>query len=231
MFTQACVVLAACAAVASADITLINETRTFDLSATGESDMSGDQNSYMDFGSSSNDDPFVPWIVGSSVSATGAQSALAWASGQFLMDIDSDGFFINGTLSSTATILDETGHQASGEGHALMQIHFSVDSTSPWRLSGLGMGSVVVSLHSGVGTAGPALFNLGAGSYGVQDFVLGPGEYTLTFGVSAAASVFTVETLTVDSSLDASFMRVPTPGGLMAIGLAGACVAGRRRRA
>ncbi len=229
MFTPACVVFAACAAVASADITLINETRTFDLSAMGESDMSGDQNSYLDFGSSANDDPFVPWIVGSSVSATGAQSALAWASGQFLMDIDPDGFFIAGALSSTATILDETGYHASGEGHAWMQVHFSVDAASPWRLSGLGMGGVVVSLHAGLGTAGPALFNLGAGSYG-QDFVLGPGEYTLTFGVSAAASVFTVETLTVESSLDASFVRVPAPGGLMAIGLAGG-VGCRRRRA
>ena len=50
MRTPLCVVLAACAAVASADITLLEENRVFDLSASGDSDFGGAQESYLEFG-------------------------------------------------------------------------------------------------------------------------------------------------------------------------------------
>lgn len=58
-----CLALAACAAVASADITLVEETRTLSLSAQGQSDFGSNGDLLFELGSSGNDDPFAPWKV------------------------------------------------------------------------------------------------------------------------------------------------------------------------
>lgn len=210
-----CLVLAACAAVASADITLLEETRVFDLSAQGDSDLGGGQNSFFDFGSNSNDDPFVPWLVGDSVFTNSAQSAIAAASGQFLMDIDPDGFYSSGSLNASASILDETGYNAAGYASASLSVTFSLASESLWRLTGGGTGTMLLALEDAGGS-----FLFFHDTSGIdQTYLLGPGEYTLSFLSSASVSIFGVGESEEASSLNAAFVLVPGPGALVLGGL------------
>lgn len=220
-----CVVLAACAAVASAQVTLLSENRVFDLSAQGESDFGGDQQTFLDFGSSANDDPFVPWVVGDSVFTNGAQSAVASASGAFVMDIDPDGFFSSGSLSASATILDETGYNASASGSALMEVVFTLAAASEWRLTLDGSGSMLAELAA---SGGGAVFSFSTGGVD-QAYLLGPGEYTLRFASSVVADTFVVGQFQGASAMGAAFVLVPAPGvlGLLGVGLAWGV---RRRR-
>lgn len=217
--------LAFCATVASANITLIEENRFFEVSAQGESDFGGDQSIFFEYGSSSNDDPFVPWNVGDSVFTNGAQSALASASGQFLMDIDDNGFHSAGSFNVSATILDETGYNAAANAYAQMIITFSIDTETLWRLTAEGSGDMLLSLEN----AGRSfLFFHTAGGVDEQ-YLLAPGLYTLTFNSFASVNTFGVGTFDDQSSLNASFVIVPSPGGLLLAALSMPIVARRRR--
>jgi hypothetical protein len=220
-----CVVLSACAAGASADITLLEETRVFDLSAQGESDFGGDQSSFFEFGSNGNDDPFVSWIVGDSVFTNGAQSAIAAASGQFLMDIDTDGFFSSGSLSTSVSILDETGYNASAYASASMAVTFSLASESLWRLTGEGTGTMLLALEDAGGS-----FVFFHDTSGIdRTYLLGPGEYTLSFISTSSVSTFGVGSFEDASTLTVAFVLVPGPGVLLLAGASCPLVARRRR--
>lgn len=225
MRTTPCLLLAACATTAPAGTTLIDETRVLNLFAQGNSDLGGDQNSALAFGADSNDDPFVPWFVSDSVSASGAQSAIATASAQFMMDIDPRRFAVQGNLSGSATILDETGHEAEGSASAMMQVRFSTDHAAQWQLVSLASGNAFVTLISGA--AGPQIFAAGPGITD-QTYLLGPGEYTLTFSAAAAAITFGVGTVQAESALNATFAMVPAPATTVLIALAPPLI--RRRR-
>lgn len=217
--------LAFCATVASANITLIDENRFFEVSAQGESDFGGDQITFFDYGSSSNDDPFAPWNVGDSVFTNGAQSALASAAGQFLMDIDHNGFHSAGSFSVSATILDETGYNASANAYAQMIITFSIDTESLWRLNAEGSGDMLLTLENG---GRSFLFFHTNG--GIDDeYLLGPGMYTLTISSFASVNTFGVGTFNDQASLNASFVIVPSPGGLLLAALSMPVLARRRR--
>lgn len=219
--------LAFCATVASANITLIDENRFFEVSAQGESDFGGDQITFFDFGSSSNDDPFEPWNVGDAVFTNGAQSALASASGQFLMDIDDNGFHSAGSLSVSATILDETGYNAAANAYAQMIITFSIDTESLWRLTAEGSGDMLLTLEN----AGRSFFFFHTAGGIDEEYLLGPGMYTLTFTSSASVNTFGVGTFGDESSLNASFAIVPSPGGLFLAALSIPFTPRRRRQA
>jgi hypothetical protein len=211
-----CLVFAACAAVASADITLLEETRVFDLSAQGDSDFGGDQSSFFEFGSSGNDDPFVPWNVGDSVFTNGAQSAIAAASGQFLMDIDIDGFYSSGSLNTSASILDETGYNAAAHASAALVVTFSLASESLWRLTAEGTGTMLLVLEDAGGSF--VFFHDNSGLD--ETHLLGPGEYTLSFISTSSVNTFGVGAFEDASTLDAAFVIVPGPGALAMGGLA-----------
>lgn len=219
------VALAASAAVAPAQISLIEETRLFELSAQGESDLGGGQNTFFGFGSSSNDDPLVPWIVSDSVFTNDAQSAIASAWGDFLMDINDDSFYFSGSLNVSTSILDETGQNASANANAFMQITFSIDTQSLWRLTGDGTGTMLMALED---TPGSFIFS--NTTTGIdQTYLLGPGEYTLHFRSTTSLSTFGIGTTTDASSLSAAFVLVPaTSAGL--ITLVGLIPLTRRRR-
>lgn len=221
-----CLLLAACAAAAPAAITLIEETRYFSIFAQGNSDFGGDQGSSFGYGSDSNDDPLVAWLVSDDVNAFHAQSAVGSASGLFLMDIDPVAFLFLGTLEGSATVYDETGHDAEGSGSALMQVTFSLAQASEWRLRFDASGTTEVSLVSGVN--GPQVFDFGAGSVD-QNYLLDAGTYTLTFASSAYAVTFVQGTVNAASAITASFALVPAPGTLALLALA-APAARRRRR-
>lgn len=225
MRTTPCVVLAACATLAPAATTLIEETRVFNLFAQGSSDLGGDQNTALAYGADSNDDPFVPWLVADAVSATGAQSAIGSASGQFAMDIDPDRFAFSGSLTASATIFDETGQQAEGSGSAMMQVRFDLAQTTQWRLLIDASDNAGVTLVSGVN--GPQIFSAGPGTTD-QLHILGPGAYTLTFSASVAAILFGQGAASAQTTIDASFAVVPAPGAALLLALA--LPAARRRR-
>ena len=225
MRTPLCVVLAACAAVASADITLLEETRVFDLTASGDSDFGGGQDSYFDFGSGGNDDPFVPWLVGASVFTNSAQSAIAAASGQFGMDIDPDGFYASGALNVSASILDETGYNASASASASLQATFSLASESLWRLTADGTGGVLLALEDAGGTF---LFFHDNGGVD-QTYLLGPGTYSISFISTVTVSTFGVGAFEDAATMNAAFFVVPAPGTLLLVG-AGLHMTARRRR-
>lgn len=224
MHTTCPIVLAACAAIAAADITLIEETRIFEITAQGDSDFGGDQDTFFEFGSSSNDDPFAPWNVGGSVFTNGAQSAEASASGQFLMDIDPDGFYSSGSLNASATILDETGYNAFAIASASMGVTFSLESQSLWRLTGESTGAMLLTLRDANGSY---LFYHDTSGID-QTYLLGPGDYTLGFISTAAANTFGIGTVQDASTLNAAFVLVPAPGTLTLLGIGG--LAATRRR-
>jgi len=210
-----CLVLAACASLASADITLLEETRVFDLSAQGDSDLGGGQNSFFDFGSNSNDDPFAPWHVGDSVFTNNAQSAIAAASGQFLMDIDPDGFYASGWLRTSASILDETGYNAAAYASASMSVTFSLASESLWRLTVEGTGTMLLVLEDSAGSF--VFFHDNSGLN--ENHLLGPGEYTLSFISTSWVNTFGVGAFEDASSLNAAFVLIPSPGALVMAGV------------
>lgn len=227
MRTPLCVVLAACAAAASADITILNENRTFSMSVQGQSDFGGDQNSSLYFGSESNDDPFVPWTVGDALFTNGAQSAIASASGDFSTVISHTAFTAVASLAGSATILDETGHSADAAVQALMEISFTLDTGALWRLTAAGAGDTRVALAAGPNPGSPSIFDSAAGSID-EVFFLAAGDYTLTFAASVAAGTFEVGTVSAATTLDAALVMVPAPG--VPLALAAALPLARRRR-
>lgn len=220
-----CLVLAACAAVASADITLLEETRTLSLSAQGQSDFGSNGDSFFELGSSGNDDPFAPWKVGGSVFTNGAQSAIAAASGQFLMDINADGFFASGSLNTSASIFDETGYNAAAQASASLVVTFSLASESLWRLTVEGTGTMVLVLQD----AGGSFLFFHDNSGLDETYQLGPGQYTLNFTSTSSVNTSNVGAFEDASSLNASFVLVPGPGAL-ALGALVVPFGHRRRR-
>jgi hypothetical protein len=225
MRATVCLVLAACASFASADITLLEETRSFVLSAQGQSDLGSGGDSFSELGSSGNDDPFAPWNVSGSVFTNSAQSAIAAASGQFLMDINADGLSASGSLNTSASIFDETGYNAAAQASASLVVTFSLASESLWRLTVEGTGTMVLVLQDADGSF--VFFHDNSGLD--ETHQLGPGQYTLNFTSTSTVNTFGVGAFEDASSLNASFVLVPGPGALAMGGLA-APLGLRRRR-
>jgi hypothetical protein len=217
-------------ALAGPGATLINDGRSFDLSASGDSDFSGDSAQIVYFP----DSEFADFGAGDSLQAFGAQSAIATTQGNMFSTLSSTLFTYEGTIGGTATIFDETGYNASSSGRARMQIGFSLAQASTWRLiadlfSETGaIAEVIVS--QGVNEGGPLIGSWSSLSVSAIDeqIVLGPGEYTVIMETRYAITTFGPATLSTMSTLDASFALVPAPGAgsLLAIG----AMAGARRR-
>lgn len=211
---------------AMADISLLNEQRTIGLAALGSSDFDGFQDQFFDKGSGANDDPFAPWSSGASISATGAQSAVGFATGDVLADIDVSGFTFAGSLDTSAAITDATGSSAEGSGQLLMVVGFMIDEDQLWRLDASSVGDATIRLES------PDLFtpvfDLGAGDFD-QEYLLGAGTYTFTVSLSASSVLFGLGNATDSSAIGVTFVVVPAVPTLGLLG-AGVVVAGRRRR-
>lgn len=155
----------------------------------------------------------------------GAQSAIDAASGQFLMDINADGFFASGSLSTSASIFDETGYNAAAQASASLVVTFSLASESLWRLTVEGTGTMVLVLQDAGGSF--VFFHDNSGLD--ETYQHRPGQYTLNFTSTSSVNTSNVGAFEDGSSLNASFVLVPGPGAL-ALGALFVPFGHRRRR-
>lgn len=223
-------VLASCAFAGPGAI-LVNDGRTFNLNASGDSDLGGASETSFAFP----DSEFVPFSAGDSILATGAQSAIAAAQGAMNATLSPVSFILSGMVSGSAQIFDETGHNASSDGLARLQIGFTLADASVWRVLATsiisGGGDAQIVLSQGLNPGGSVVYAWSSDlSAGVDEQVaLGPGDYTMTMESRHTLSIFGPELAQGAATLDASFTLVPTPGGAT-LGLIGLVAVARRRR-
>lgn len=220
------------AGAAHADLLPLNENRTLDLEAYGNSDFGGDQAQANYASSDDGGDPFLDWGNADNLSANGAQSAIASASGNINTFLGLNSLSGVANVSGTATIFDETAYDAFAQGRARMEIGFSLDSAGMWSIDSTlafaGTGSAEVRLTEGLLPGGNVLYLNNTAGSASHVIVLGPGEYTISFYAQTTNWIFAQGTLSGSASFDAAMTLVPAPAALCPF--AAALVLSRRRR-
>jgi hypothetical protein len=210
-------------------VKLVNDGRGIRLEAQGNSDFGGDQAQYEYF-ALDNGEMFNAFGAGDDLFAPGAQSARGASKGSITASaVTESGFAASGEVEGQATVFDETAHDAFAGASSQLQVGFTLDAVTKWRLlatlSGSTHGIALAELREGFTSAGAELFSwTHLTNPGINEVLtLAPGDYTLTVRAGYAMHILAPEVRNASASFAASFAVVPEPGVIALAGIA--CIA------